>query len=556
MKASAIRHLSFYPFVQPLARSKARFLLDTAYRDLLEAELIWWKRTDPDSHHAVPMTIRYEDRIRSQWMACAVFPEEAHYIKYAFMLTDTDGNTYWLNSLGIQDSFVPEGSFEILQVNDTDLVSVPEWAQGCIYYQIFPERFARGEEGRGGLEDWNSAPTRENYLGGTLSGIRNKIPYLRELGVECVYLNPVFLADFNHKYATTDYFRIDPLFGTERDLVSLVEEAHRNGIRIILDGVFNHVGIHFKPFEDLVQNGEASQYKNWFYPKRFPISNTPECYECVGDYPYMPRLNGSNADVRRYVRDVLLYWMNHAHIDGWRFDVADELDRHAVVWWREEVKKKYPDAVLLCETWGDASGMLGPDGFDCAMNYLFRDAMTDYFAHGSISEEDLDVRLTGMLMRYPDQMNLAMYNCIGSHDTARFLTECGEEKWRLKLAMAFQMLFIGSPAIYYGDELGMTGENDPGCRGGMAWEHPDLSLLAWEKELVQYRKEHAAVRKGTYEPLIADHQKHLFAFKRSWGTERVIAVFNSGESTQRLDFTEAEESVDVQPHSVKIITNS
>ena len=237
-------------------------------------------------------------------------------------------------------------------------------------------------------------------------------------------------------------------------------------------------------------------------------------------------------------------------------DVADELDRHAVIWWREEVKKKYPDAVLLCETWGDASNMLGPDGFDCAMNYLFRDSMIDFFAHGSISESELNVRLTNMLMRYPDQMNHAMYNCIGSHDTARFLTECKNVHWKLKLAMAFQMLFLGSPAIYYGDELGMTGENDPGCRGGMIWEHPDQDLLVWEKKLVQYRKEHESVRRGTYETLIADNQRHLFAFRRSYGSDSVITVFNSGESTQYLDFTEAEESVDVQPHSVKIITKS
>ncbi len=556
MNTSAIRHLSFYPFVQPLARNKALFLVDTAFQDLSSMEMIWWKRTDPENRHPIPMAVRYEDRYRTQWMAWADFPEEAHYIKYAFRLVDTDGKACWLNSLGIQNTYAPEGSYEILQINDTDLLSVPEWTAGCIYYQIFPERFSRGGVEKKNLAAWDAAPTRDNYLGGTLSGIHQRIPYLKDLGIECIYLNPVFLADFNHKYATTDYFRVDPLFGTEEDLISLVNEAHRNGIRIILDGVFNHVGIHFRPFEDLVQNGEASRYRNWFYPKRFPVEVTPECYECVGDYAYMPRLNGSNPDVRRYVRDVLLYWLDHAHIDGWRFDVADELDRHAVVWWREEIKKKYPDAVLLCETWGDASNMLGPDGFDCAMNYLFRDSMIDYFAHGSISEEELDIRLSGMLMRYPDQMNLAMYNCIGSHDTARFLTECGMERWRLKLAMAFQMLFPGSPAIYYGDELGMSGANDPGCRGGMIWEHPDRNLLAWEKEWIRVRKEHAAVRSGTYTSLVADHRKHVFAFKRALGSEYVIAVFNTGESAQHLDFTEAEESVDVQPHSVKIITKS
>ena len=180
--------------------------------------------------------------------------------------------------------------------------------------------------------------------------------------------------------------------------------------------------------------------------------------------------------------------------------------------------------------------------------------MIDYFAHGSISEKDLDVRLTNMLMRYPDPMNLAMYNCIGSHDTARFLTECGKEPWRLKLAMAFQMLFLGSPAIYYGDELGMTGENDPGCRGGMIWDNPDQDLLSWEKELIRVRKQHPAVRSGSYTVLKA--ADHIFAFLREADGDRVAVVFNTGNTTQHMDFAETAGSVDVLPHSVKIIIPS
>lgn len=556
IKKSMMRHFSFYPFVQPLARNKACFLVEAAYQDLSSVEMIWWKRTEVDHRHEIQMEVRYEDHTKTQWNTDVVFPEEAHYIKYCFRLTDNDGNTMWLNSVGIHDSLNLNGSYEILQINDTDIVSVPDWTQGCIYYQIFPERFARGTKEKKGLADWNSVPTRENYMGGTLKGIMDKIPYLEELGVECVYLNPIFLADFNHKYATTDYFRVDSLFGTEQDLAALVDEAHRSGIRIILDGVFNHVGIHFPPFEDLVHNGEKSDYKEWFYPKRYPIEYTADCYECVGDYAFMPRLNGSNPEVRQYVRNVLLYWLEHVHIDGWRFDVADELDRHAITWWREEIKKKYPDAVLLCETWGDATNMLGPDGFDCAMNYLFRDIMVDYFARQSISENELDIRLNNMLMRYPDKMNHAMYNCLGSHDTARFLTECGNEKWRLKMAMAFQMIFLGSPAIYYGDEIGMIGENDPDCRGGMAWDRQDQDLLEWEKTLVTYRKKHMAIRNGKYKTLLVDCEAHVFAFCRTLGSEIIIAVFNTGEKKYHLDFTEAEESVDVQPHSVKIITKS
>ena len=323
--------------------------------------------------------------------------------------------------------------------------------------------------------------------------------------MECLYLNPIFTGDFNHKYATTDYFSVDPMFGTKDTLRELVARCHEAGIRVILDGVFNHSGIHFPPFEDLLKNGEESRYRGWFYPKRFPIEIDPACYECVGDYPYMPRLNGANGEVRAYVRDVLLYWLREAGIDG----------------------------------------------FDTAMNYLFRDAVTDCLARGRIGVSELSRRLNSALMKVTGPNGHAMYNCLGSHDTARFLTEAKGEAWRLRLAMALQMLFPGAPAIYYGDELGMTGENDPGCRGGMAWAHPDKDLLAWQKELIALRQAHPALRTGSYTPLLADDEKSLFAFARGNREEELLAVFNLGERAQTWDC--AGESVHVLPHSVHIL---
>lgn len=551
MLASAVRHLSFYPYVQPLARDRARFAVEAASGDLAACELVWWKRTEAEQRHRAPLHLRRDDGCRARWEAEIGFPESAHYIKYGFALTDQTGGTAWLNAYGVGDAETPDGCFELLQINETDVLAVPEWAKGCVFYQIFPERFDRHEPSRADLEPWDTAPTRHNYLGGDLRGIIDRLPYLADLGVECLYLNPIFEGDFNHKYATTDYFRVDPHFGTERDLTELVERAHAAGIRVILDGVFNHCGVHFKPFSDLLKNGEDSPYRDWFYPKRFPIKIDAACYECVGDYPYMPRLNGANPDVRRYVRDVLLHWLEVAHIDGWRFDVADELDRHAVTWWREEVKRRFPDALLLAETWGDASRLLGPDGFDSAMNYLFRDAAVAFFAGDAISAEVLQRRLDGMLARYPEEIDHAMYNLLGSHDTARFLTEASGEKWRLKLAMAFQMLFPGAPAIYYGDEIGMMGENDPGCRGGMAWDAIDAELHDWQRAMIALRKRHPALRRGNYRTLAA--RGRLFAFGRELDDDRVTAIFNTGDAPATMDFTEAGETVHIPPRSVKII---
>ena len=426
-----------------------------------------------------------------------------------------------------------------------DRLSVPEWTKDAVVYNIFPDSFADGFRTLSGGSDGKTG------LGGTIRGITENLDYIASMGFNCIYLNPIFAAESYHRYDTLDYYQVDPHMGSKEDVRALVEKAHSLGIRVLLDGVFNHSGIHFPPFEDLLKNGEESRYRGWFYPKRFPIEIDPACYECVGDYPYMPRLNGANGEVRAYVRDVLLYWLREAGIDGWRFDVADELDRHAVIWWREEIKREFPQAVLLGETWGDASRLLGADGFDTAMNYLFRDAVTDCLARGRIGVSELSRRLNSALMKVTGPNGHAMYNCLGSHDTARFLTEAKGEAWRLRLAMALQMLFPGAPAIYYGDELGMTGENDPGCRGGMAWAHPDKDLLVWQKELIALRQAHPALRTGSYTPLLADDEKSLFAFARGNREEELLAVFNLGERAQTWDC--AGESVHVLPHSVHIL---
>lgn len=584
MNLSAVRHSSFYPFVQPLARNSADILLHTAPKDVDRCAVVWWKRSEPGLRHTEGMSLRYGVKNSDQWRANLVFPEQAHYIKYYFLLRDFDGLTVLFTSRGVvpldpekdedlrliramDTCSVPDGEtpsaengcFEILQINETDILSVPTWAIGAVYYQIFPERFAkdvdrsRTLDGTQALDPWDAEPTRDNYLGGTLNGITSRLGYLADLGVECLYLNPVFRGDFNHKYATTDYFSIDPMFGTQDDLIRLTDTAHSLGIRVVLDGVFNHVGIHFAPFADWLEKGSSSAFAGWFYPGEQPARIDERCYECVGDYAYMPRLRGCCPEVRKFVREVLLYWLRVAHIDGWRFDVADELDRHAVSGWCEAIKAEFPDAVLIAETWGDATRMVSPDSMDCAMNYLFRDAMVDYFAHRTIHESDLAHRLSAMLARYPDQTNLAMYNCLGSHDTPRFLTECGGNKATLKLAMAFQMLFPGAPAVYYGDEAGMTGENDPGCRGGMVWEKADRELRDWEAEWIHLRKQQPLLRHGGYRMVLADDKQHLFAFERFDRDHSLLAVFNMDNKPHSTDFAGRAESVDVSPLSVKII---
>lgn len=543
-------------FRQPVARCRVRFRLLAAQDDLKVCQLQYWKRTEIQNMQMIDMQRRYKNGIVDEWITTLTFPEEAHYIRYRFLLTDWSGKQQYFNESGFSPSPSPEGNFELLQVNETDIRSIPEWSRGCVFYQIFPERFAIGNNPltKQTLEPWSAKPTRENYLGGNLDGIRKKIPYLNDLGVDCLYLTPIFHADFNHKYATIDYFRIDPDFGSMEDFVHLVNEAHQAGIRVVLDGVFNHTGIKFMPFSDLLEHGENSKYKNWFYPKQFPLAINPESYECVGDYPYMPRLRVVNPEVREYVLSVLLFWLREAKIDGWRFDVADELDPSVVRFWRDHVKAIYPDALFLAETWVDARRLLNEgDQFDSAMNYLFRDVVISYFARGELKETQLDNRLQTILMKYSDETALSLYNCIGSHDTTRFLNEAGGDVSKLKMAFAFQILFPGAPAIYYGDELAMTGENDPGCRAGMTWETGDYSLSGYVQYLINLRKKHKAILFGSYKTIFANDQQKLFAFERIYQEECVIAVFNSSNMRQTLKLASWGETVDISPRSVEII---
>jgi glycosidase len=480
---------------------------------------------------------RYSDAEHDDFRVSVTFPESAHYIKYYFQLTDSKGETCYFSEYGFSAKPPDSGFYEFLYANDHDVAKIPDWCKGIIYYEIFPERFAIGNPDKTfhKYEPWESVPNRENYLGGDLAGIRAKLDYLTFLHVDCIYLTPVFLGDFNHKYATADYYHIDPGFGTNEEFALLVKETHERGIRIVLDGVFNHVGIHFPPFEDLLKKAEASHYKDWFYITSFPLSMVLPNYECVGDYPYMPKLRTSNPEVRDMVLDVMMYWIREAGIDGWRLDVADEVDFSTWQYIRTRLKEAYPEALLLGETWGDAGKLVGSgDQLDCAMNYLFRDAMVDYFARERINETELDKRIQHMLMKYPDHINGAMYNCLGSHDTARFLTEAGGDVEKMMLAAAFQMTFPGSPAIYYGDEVGMAGVNDPGCRGGMVWntEKQNQLLLDWHKKLTALRRQIPALKKGSYRTFLCDPVKSLFGFVRSYKSENIFVLFNRGSVPQ------------------------
>ena len=348
----------------------------------------------------------------------------------------------------------------------------PSWVQDAVFYQIFPERFANGDSSNdpSGVQPWGGKPTGGNFFGGDLKGIVDHLDYLAGLGVTAIYLNPIFEATTNHKYNTTDYLKIDPHFGDEAIFKKMVDGCHARGIKVILDAVFNHTGVQFFAFQDIKKRGARSPYLHWFNVYGLPIG-PPEKpnYECWWGHGSLPKLMTLNPDVQQYLFEVTRHWM-HLGVDGWRLDVATDVPRQFWIQWRKVVKSVNPEAYTVGEIWEDGTPWLRGDQFDAVMNYRFRDAALEFFVQGRLSPTQFDSMLARHREDYPAQVNYALQNLLGSHDTERFLTLCKGDTARMKLAVLFQMTYLGAPMVYYGDEIGMEGGRDPDCRRTMAWE--------------------------------------------------------------------------------------
>lgn len=534
MLKEAVLHRNSYEYVYPSLRNRLNFKLRTGREDIKDCKLICFPRTDTDSPQILSMKCFARDHLFDYFETSAYFSKVARYQKYYFELVDAEDRIYYYSAYGITRERPEDGYFEFLYANRGDVISVPDWAKGIVYYQIFPERFKNGDTSNDPKEcvPWGSIPDRECYMGGDLRGIIQKLDYLKSLSVDCLYLTPIFKADFNHKYATQDYYDVDPMFGSRQDLKDLIEGCHRRGMRIILDGVFNHTGIHFGPFEDLLEKQEKSAYKEWFYVTEYPVVVSHSAYECVGAYKWMPKLNTSNAEVKKFIINVMEYWIDEFGIDGWRLDVADEVDGGVWEEAHKRIRNKKQDVLLLGETWSLSDKMLEGNQLDSIMNYFFRDTVCDYFAKDKIDVDEFDHRLNQMYAAYHREFQLALYNLLDSHDTARFLSESGGDKKKLKLAAAFQFIFPGSPAIYYGDEIGMEGDNDPDCRRGMIWEEEkqDKELFRWYCMLSRLRQEEKALKYGNFHTNICDAGQQLFGCIRKYENEVIYAVFSKNYS--------------------------
>jgi len=360
----------------------------------------------------------------------------------------------------------------------------PNWVKDSIFYQIFPERFCNGDfdNDPSNKVNWTDMPNRDNFFGGDLRGIIEKLLYLKKLGINAIYLNPIFEAGKNHKYDTWDYLSVDPSFGKEPELIELVNKAHSLNIKVILDGVFNHCGDGF-----------------W----AFKINKNPVNYQTVGGCEYLPKLNINNPETRKYLFEAISYWTKNIKIDGWRLDVPWKIDFDFWVEFRKLVKKINSESYLVGEIWRDPEFWIFNDRFDGVMNYKLRDLIIDFCIKDFIDAEDFDYELR-YLSKIMGQKIYFMLNLLSSHDTPRILTLANNNISKVILAITFLMTYMGTPMIYYGDEIGMEGDNDPDCRRTMIW-----NKMLWNKKinnvykkLINLRLKHPSLRIGKFKTLL------------------------------------------------------
>ena len=412
----------------------------------------------------------------------------------------------------------------------------PAWVKDAIFYQIFPDRFCRSERyhAAGKFVEWGSKPTRENMFGGNLAGIEDKLTYIKELGANAIYLCPIFKSNSNHRYHTVDYFEIDPVLGTLKDFDSLVKKAHKLGLRIILDGVFNHCSRGFFQFNSLMELGPNSPYVDWFHVKGWPLnaySGKPN-YECWWNFPALPKFNTDCAEVREYLFSVAEYWTKRG-IDGWRLDVPNEINDDS--FWQEfrrRVKAINPEAYIVGEIWDAPERWLQGDQYDGVMNYLFRKAVMKYlFDENPISTEEFCNRLQEA---FPVGRGDIPMNLLGSHDTTRLKSQPCAGWERIKFALTLMFFMPGAPCIYYGEELGMLGGKDPDNRRSVPWEKlPEMQqepVYALVKELTEMRGSNPVLRDGKME--IA-REGDTFSVVRTLGRKKMtLAVTLTGSEPQ------------------------
>lgn len=542
MNLGAVLHIPLSHYAFALKEDTLSIRLRTAKSNMDEVLIFYGDRvceTNPITVHKVKMKKKasdalfdyYESEIVSSYTrVCYYFKlkkgqEEIYYYGGDFANKITENRTKY---------------FQFPYIRREDRMIVPEWAKEAVMYQIFPDSFASKygiiNQKKKECLLWKSYESKSNQ-GGTILGILENLDYLEELGINCIYINPIFTALEYHKYDTIDYFNIDPCFGTMEEFKELVKACHSRSIRVILDGVFNHCGWVFEGFQDVLKNQENSVYKDWFYQLQYPVKySKPPNYEAFAYVSEMPKMNTGYEEVVDYFCKVGTYWIEEADIDGWRLDVANEVNHDFWREFRKRVRRVKEDVFLIGEIWEDSECWLLGDQFDSTMNYRFTNICKNFFAERSIGVTEFNHKINHMLMRYQTPATYVQMNLLDSHDVPRFLYYCKGDVRKLKLALLFMMTFVGIPSIFYGDEMLITGDTELEYRAPMVWEpnEEQLQVKEYVKELIALRKGSEAFSKGDFRVVYIEEEKGVYIFERRYQKDCYWIGINNGEEEVKI----------------------
>ncbi|MBE5880368.1 MAG: alpha-glycosidase [Lachnospiraceae bacterium] len=541
MEFSAIRHEADKRYCFALEKGKFVIRLQTKKDDMEKVILHRRDKYIPlklvDTRESCEMEKVASDRFYDYYEA--VVEIDVICLRYYFELVDKAGAVSYFGNCEFYEEEIDSIHFMFncpQNLREEERYDIPQWANNKIVYQIFPSRYASSEAIDEEL--WYKTPIGpRDDLKGDLRGVIEHFDHLLELGVDIIYMTPIFKSPSAHKYDTIDYYQIDSSFGTEEDLRELVEMAH--GMHVILDAVFNHTSPKFFAFADVAEKGRESKYWDWYYIEDYPLKAerfTKPNFKTFAYFGGMPKLNLQNPEVAEYVINVGRYWIEKCDIDGWRLDVSDEISHMFWKQFRKAIREVKRDALFIGEVWYFARDFMEGDEWDTVMNYDFYFGVQKLIAEESITVSRFMETLGRLRGNLHNKVYPVLWNLIDSHDTARFLHVSGENKDKLKIAAALQLLLPGMPFIYYGDEYAMTGGDDPDCRRGMLWDEArqDKEMFAWYRELIRIRKAYPAITEGKVTACECDDERGIVELTRELGVEKVEIIFEVKECKVRL----------------------
>ena len=543
MEYAAIRHFGDKRYCYAIKKGQFLIRLEVKKEDVESVTLYMQDKYLPvesiDTRKKQLMKLAYSDHYIDYYEV--IIEMNVICLRYFFEIKDKTGKVVYYGNHNFYDNCITDidRMFDCPQsLREEELFELPGWAKNKVVYQIFPSRFATNQVISERV--WYQEPIdHKANLGGTLQGIIQRLEYIKNLGIDIIYMTPVFSSSSSHKYNIDNYYEIDKSFGTKEDLKELVEKAHKMGMYVILDGVFNHTAVDFFAFKYIVEKKEQSKYRDWYEIKDFPLimewGKKPN-YKTFGYVGSMPKLNLQNQETADFVIDVATYWIKECDIDGWRLDVADEI--HHAFWkrFRKEIKAIKKEILIIGEIWHFAGDFLEGDEWDTIMNYQFYYAVLDLIALEKISVVSFMESLDFIKGNLNKSLEGYLWNCIDSHDTARFLYSTQNQIEKQKLAAALQLLLPGMPMIYYGDEVGLNGGPDPDCRRGMLWDEKrqNKELFCYYQRLLQIRHQYPALTEGTIVKQYVKDEIGLISIERIWEKQTIQLIFHAQKGSVEL----------------------